>query len=59
MTYFFATLTVAEQTIITNAYEWEMEAIRKGSYESNPYFKQVKALGLWEALNEAVEIAFN
>lgn len=25
----------------------------------NPYFYEVKAMGLWEALNEAVELAWN
>ena len=56
MTYF--NRTTEEQEIIRKAYDFEIEAIAKNSTENNPYCKAVKAMGLWEALNEAVEMAF-
>lgn len=50
--------TPAEQEIIRKAYDFEIEAIKKNSWENNPYINAIKAMGLWEALNEAVEMAF-
>jgi hypothetical protein len=49
--------TPAEQEIICKAYEFEIKAIEEGSAERNPYFEDIKAMGLWEALSEAVEMA--
>lgn len=49
--------TTAEQDIIRKAYEFEIQAIEEGSAERNPYTEAIKAMGLWEALNEAVEMA--
>lgn len=57
MTTFF-NRTTAEQKIIRKAYDFEIKAIEKGSSERNPYTEAIKAMGLWEALNEAVEMAF-
>lgn len=55
--------TKAEQTLIRNAYNFEMEAIRVESSEINPYFDEIMSLSdgkeLWEAVNVAVEMAFN
>lgn len=51
--------TIEEQTIIRKAYEFEAEAIRNMSSEPNPYLEAVRAMGLGEALNEALEMAFN
>lgn len=51
--------SAAEQEIIRKAYAFEIAAIETESSESNPYFEAVKAMGLWEALNEAVEMAYN
>ena len=56
-TYFERTTT--EQDIIRKAYEFEIRAIEDLSYEPNPYFKDLKALGLWEAINEAVDMNYN
>ena len=58
MTY-FSNRTTTEQEIIRKAYDFEIEAINKCSSERNPYFEAIVAMGLWEALNEAVEMAFN
>lgn len=51
--------TTAEQETIAKAYEWEKEAILILSTEPNPYAPAIKAMGLWEAFNEAIEMAFN
>lgn len=50
--------TPAEQDIIRKAYDFEIEAIAQESTERNPYVGAIKAMGLWEAFNEAVEMAF-
>ena len=50
--------TTYEQNIIRKAYEFEVEAIKNGSSEPNPYTEVIKSMGLWEALNEAIEMAF-
>lgn len=57
MTTFF-NRTTTEQEIIRKAYDFEIKAIENGSSERNPYTEVIKAMGLWEALNEAVEMAF-
>ena len=51
--------TPVEQEIIRKAYDFEIEAIEKNSWENNPYINAIKAMGLREALNEAVEMAYN
>ena len=51
--------TPAEQEIIAKAYEFEIEAIETESTERNPYLKDIRAMGLWEAFNEAVEMAYS
>lgn len=50
--------TEAEKAIIRNAYAFEAEAIEAGSNEPNPYAEAVKAMGLWEAINEALELHY-
>ena len=55
----FTARAATEQELIRKAYDFEIEAIRADSSERNPYFEAIKAMGLWEALNEAVEMAFN
>lgn len=57
MTTFF-NRTIAEQDIIRKAYDFEVAAIEANSAERNPYADAIKAMGLWEALNEAVEMAY-
>ena len=56
MTTFF-NRTPAEQEIIRKAYDFEIEAIQNDSAERNPYADAIQAMGLWEALNEAIEMA--
>lgn len=56
-TYFERSTT--EQEIIRKAYNFEVEAIENNSSEPNPYFKKIQAIGLLEALNEALEMAYN
>lgn len=51
--------TAKEQETIRIAYEWEKKAIIDLSTEPNPYAPAIKAMGLWEAFNEAIEMAFN
>ena len=58
MTTFF-NRTPAEQELIRKAYEFEIEAIKSGDPDRNPYAAAIKSMGLWEALNEAVEMAFH
>lgn len=50
--------TPAEREIIIKAYEFEVEAIEAESSERNPYAEVIKTMGLWEALNEALEMAY-
>lgn len=57
MTLFF-NRTPAEQEIIRKAYDFEIEAIKNGSSDRNPYATILQNMGLWEAVNEAVEMAF-
>ncbi len=55
--------TETEKLIIRLAYEFEINAIAHMSTISNPYLKAIKkmanGLETWEAINEAVEMAFN
>ena len=55
----FINRTPAEQEIIRKAYDFEVEAIRTESAERNPYADALQAMGLWEALNEALEMRYN
>lgn len=57
MTYF--NRTTEEQEIIRKAYDFEIEAIEKDSAKCNPYKEAVQTMGLWEAIEEAIEMAFN
>ena len=50
--------TASEQELIRKAYNFEIEAIEKNSTKRNPYRETLKAMGLWEAIEEAVEMAF-
>ena len=50
--------TASEQEIIRLAYDFEIEAIEQTSSTRNPYIEAIKAMGLLEALNEAVELHF-
>ena len=58
-TILFINRTPAEQEIIRKAYDFEVAAIEAESSERNPYAAVMQAMGLWEALNEAVEMAYN
>lgn len=51
--------TVMEQDIINKAYEFEINAIETLDNTPNPYIEKIKAMGLWEAFNEAVEMKYN
>ena len=51
--------SAAEQDIIVKAYEFEVAAIEADSSERNPYIEAIKAMGLWEAFNEAIEMAYS
>jgi len=50
--------TFSEQEIIRLAYEFEIEAIEQTSSARNPYTEAICSMGLWEALNEAVELYY-
>lgn len=54
--------TEAERNIIRKAYEFEIEAIENldpmVDSPANPYMKDIKAMGLWKAFNEAVSMAY-
>jgi len=58
MTTFF-NRTPAEQEIIRKAYDFEVAAIEAESSERNPYFEALQTMGLWEAVNEALEMRHN
>lgn len=51
--------TNEEKEIIRKAYEFEIQAIETDSAERNPYADTVKAMGLWEAINIAVELTYS
>lgn len=55
----FINRTPAEQEIIRKAYDFEVAAIEAESSERNPYAEALQAMGLWEALNEALEMRYN
>ena len=57
MTNFF-NRTVNEQQIIRMAYEFEIQAIENCDTSPNPYKEAIVNMGLWEAINEAVEMAY-
>ena len=54
----FTQRTTEQQDIIRKAYDFEIEAIKNGSSDRNPYATILQNMGLWEAVNEAVEMAF-
>lgn len=51
--------SAAEQDIIRKAYDFEVAAIEAESSERNPYAEAIQAMGLWEVLNEALEMRYN
>ena len=57
MTNFF-NRTTAEQQLVIMAYEFEIQAIENCDTSPNPYKEAIVNMGLWEALNEAVEMAY-
>ena len=50
--------TEAEREIMHAAYEWEVARVFGDDDSPNPYAKEIMAMGLWEAFNDAVEMAF-
>ena len=54
----FLSRTAEEQALIEKAYEFEIDAIKKGLNTGNPYTKDIRKMGLWDAFNDAVEMAF-
>lgn len=52
-----------EQELIRKAYDFEVEAIANLDNTKNPYFDAIHAMAdgeeVWEAISEAVEMAFN
>lgn len=59
----FTERTSAEQEIIRKAYDFEIMAIETDNTNINPYLDTIKAMEngteLWEAINVAVELAYN
>lgn len=51
--------SAAARDIIRKAYDFEVAAIEAESSERNPYFEALQAMGLWEVLNEALEMRHN
>lgn len=51
--------TASEQEAIRKAYDFEIEAIESCSCEPNPYMDAIDAMGLRDALNEAVAMAYH
>ena len=51
--------TTKEKDIINKAYDFEINAIEPLDNTPNPYVEEIKAMGLWEAFNEAVEMRYN
>lgn len=47
-----------EQEIIRKAYEFEIESIELCSPRPNPYLKTIDEMGVREAFEEALEMAF-
>lgn len=54
----YSNRSAAEKELIHKAYDFELEAIETCSPEPNPYKEAVKAMGLWEMVEEAVEMRF-
>lgn len=58
----FTQRTAEQQDIIRKAYNFEIEAIKACDSSRNPWFDTIQAMpdgeALWEAINEAVEMAF-
>lgn len=48
-----------EQEIIRKAYDFEIEAIELDSSAPNPYMQAINEMGLREALEEALEMAYH
>ena len=57
MTYFDR--PIEQRTLIAKAYNFEITAIENDDTSPNPYREAAKAMGVWEAIEEAVEMAFN
>lgn len=55
----FIDRTPAEWEIIRKAYDFEVAAIEAESSERNPYAETLQAMGLWEALNDALEMRYH
>lgn len=51
--------TSYEQEIIRKAYEFEIESIELNSSAPNPYMQAINEMGLREALEEALEMAYH
>lgn len=49
----------SEQEIIRKAYDFEIRMIELDSSVPNPHMKAINAMGLREALEEALEMAFH
>lgn len=47
------------QEIIRKAYDFEIESIELCSSRPNPYMQAINEMGLREALEEAVEMAYH
>ena len=58
MTYFW-NRPAAEQELVNKAYAFEKQAIESLSSEPNPYKEALEKMGLWEALQEAIDMAYN
>lgn len=48
-----------EQEIIRKAYDFEIESIELNSSAPNPYMQAINEMGLREALEEALEMAYH
>ena len=51
--------TESEKDIIRKAYEFEIEAIENLDSNPNPYLSAIHAMGLDEALNEAIDLHYH
>ena len=51
--------TESEKEIIRKAYEFEIEAIENLDASPNPYLDAIRAMGLDEALDEAIELRYH
>lgn len=59
----FTERTNVEQALIRRAYQYEIEAIERVDARPNPHYESIISLRegreLWEAINEAVWLAYN